>query len=54
VPVTVSYHARHLMSLLPEDPAPVAPLSIEKPPDMVAGDPGTYQAGSRDGPTVDR
>jgi hypothetical protein len=54
VPVTVSYHARHLMPLLSEDLAPTALLDIEKPPSVAAGDPGTYRAGSHGGSTVGR
>jgi hypothetical protein len=44
VPVTTSYHVRHLMPLLPKDPIPMALLGIEKPVGVVAGDPGTYRA----------
>jgi hypothetical protein len=43
----LSYHVRHLMSLLLEDPAPVALPGIEKPP-------GMFQIGSPGGSTVGR
>jgi hypothetical protein len=54
VPVTASYRVRHLMLLLSEDPAPAALLDIEKPPGMVARDPGMYRARSNRGSTVGR
>jgi hypothetical protein len=38
VPVTMSYRARHLMSLLPEHPAPTTLLGIEKSACVAAGD----------------
>jgi hypothetical protein len=41
VPVTASYRARHLMPLLPEDPAPAELLCIEKPLGVTAGESGT-------------
>jgi hypothetical protein len=46
VPVTMSYHASHLVSLLTEDPTLVALLDIKRPLGMTAGDPGMYRAGS--------
>jgi hypothetical protein len=42
VPMTTSYRAMHLISLLPEDPTPAALLSIEMPPGVAARDLGTY------------
>jgi hypothetical protein len=42
VPVTASYRAKHLLLLLPEDPAPMTLLGIEKPAGVAARDPGMY------------
>jgi hypothetical protein len=54
MPMTVSYRVRHLMSLLPEDPAPAALLGVKKPSDDVTRDPGMYRARSQGGSTVGR
>jgi hypothetical protein len=54
VPVTMSYHVRNLMLLLPEDSAPSALLGLERFPGVTAGDPGTYSTGSHRGSIVDR
>jgi hypothetical protein len=54
VPVVMTYRARHLVSLFPEDPIPAALRSTEKPSDATAEGPGTYRAGSYGGSTVDR
>jgi hypothetical protein len=54
VSVVMSYHAKHLISLLPEDPASVALLGTEKPPNVTAGGSGTYQAELYGGSSVGR
>jgi hypothetical protein len=52
--VTMSYRARHLMPLLPEDLAPSALPGTRRPLGMTVRDLGMYRAKSHGGSTVDR
>jgi hypothetical protein len=52
--VTMSYHARHLMPLVPEDLAPAALPGTRRPLGVTVGDLGTYRARSHGGSIIDR
>jgi hypothetical protein len=52
--VTMSYCARHLMLLFPEDLTPAALPGTERSLGVTAEDSGVYRVGSHGGSTIDR